>query len=108
MYNQVDNDAYATAMGYIYETAEFIHASILWIDRIIICDIVTMGGWGWVDGHQPDPCDAQVGCSAWIAIIQVIQLFDQTIEIANTILVAVIESSDRNLIKDSLIPPRIN
>ncbi len=76
----------------ILHRAEFVH------DCLIIADIVAVVViWGLVDGGKPDNVDAKIA--------QIIQTGGNSLQIADTVSVAVHETAGINLINDRFLPP---
>jgi hypothetical protein len=95
--DEVYDDANVSFAGFRYKIFEIIHSSILRIDFIIICNIVTVIRRGWVNGHQPDGVDSKR--------LDVIQFLGDTIEIADPISIGVVKRADEYFIEDRFVPP---
>jgi len=55
--------------------------------------------------HQPQPGHTQIISCVRVAIIQVIKLFNQAIDVTDAVTITVVETAHENLVKDSIIPP---
>src|SRR4026209_104213 len=95
--HQIHDHLDVTLVRFFQKMFEIFHSSILGIDRVIVGHIITVIGRGWVDGHQPEAPDSQ--------IVQIIQLFDDAVEIADAVAIAVTKGTDEDLIEYRVVPP---
>ena len=99
--DQLGDDLQVAAMGLADETAEIAHRAVGRVDAAIVRDVVAVVAQRrWIERQQPDRRNAQ--------LLQVVQPFDQTAEVADTVIVAVEERFDVELIDDCVfVPERI-
>ena len=59
------------------------------------------------DGHKPNAGDTEVITGVGVAVVEVVQLFDDAIEITNTVAIAIVKAADKDFIENAIIPPWI-
>ena len=98
IYHKVHNDADASLMRLVEHSVIIFHRSELFHDRTVVTDIITIVVIGrLVDRREPDYINAQ--------FFQIIQLFRDTVQIADSVPVAVVKTPRINLIYNTFLPP---
>ena len=98
--DQVHDDLDAALVGAGQQLVEIGHGAELFHDLLIVGDVVAVVVVGGaVDGAHPDDVDAQ--------FLQIVQLADDTAQIADAIAVAVTEGAGVNLIDNTFFPPSL-
>ena len=105
--HKVDDHMDAALLSLCHHILEVIHRAILRVDGEVIHHIVAVVGGRGVDRHQPDAGHTQVGVRLRVAVVQVIQLFCDPIEVTDPIAVAVVETANEDLIEDRIVPPHL-
>ena len=95
--HQVHDDPDVTLVRFAEQALEILHAAVIRIDRVVIGHIVAMVRRRRVDGHQPDAFDPQ--------ILKIIELFNDPVEVADAVPIAVAEGADEDLVEDRVVPP---
>ena len=98
IHDQVENQPHAALMHALQQPVEIGHGAELRHDPLIVADVVPVIVVGRrVHRADPDKIDAE--------IFQVIELFNNPVEIANTVAVAVFKAARINLVGRRLFPP---
>ncbi len=95
--NQVNDDADVAFVRFFEQGLEIVHCAVFGVDGVIIEHVISVIGRRWVDGHQPDGGDAER--------FEIVQLLDNAVEIADTVIVRVVERADEYLVEDGGPPP---
>src|SRR5437870_3476554 len=96
---QFGDNAQITRMCGVQERAEIIERPEIRIDVAIIGDVVAViAQRGRIEWQQPDGSDSQ--------LLEIIQLFDQTAEVAHPVAVAIAKSLDVQLVDDGVLVPK--
>ncbi len=103
--HKIDHYANTALVARFQKLPKVSQRAVIRVDCLVVSNIVAMvGRWGH-DRHQPDATNTEVVSGSRVAIVEVIQLGDDTLEIADTVSIAVFEGTHKNLVKDNLIPP---
>ena len=98
VYHQIHHDADSPFMGRCQHFVEIFHRAEFGHDRLIIADVITVIVIGrLIDRGQPDHVDAQ--------IFQIIQPACDSLQVADTVPVAVHKAAGVDLINDRFFPP---
>ena len=89
--HHVNDDADAAFVSLGQQALEIVAAAVIWVDLVIVGDIVAVVTGGGHDGHEPEASDAQVMGGGGVAIIEVIQPGGEAIEIADAVAIGVIK-----------------
>ena len=82
---------------------EIIQGTVLRINILIIRSVVFMIGRGGHYRHEPDAVDPKVRIRRIVAIIQVVQFVQNSLQIADAVTVTVIEGIDKNLVVGAVV-----
>ena len=86
-------------MGFVQQLPEIIQRAESWVNGLIIRNIITVVHlWRRIDRVQPDNCGTQ--------IVNIIQMTDNSLKIADTITVCIIKATGINLVNNPCLPPR--
>ncbi len=98
VYHQIHDYAKTSFVGFRKHLIEILHGSEFIHDRLIIADIVTVVVvWRFINGREPDHVDPQV--------FQIIQTACDSLNVSDTVSVAVHKAARVDLIDHSLFPP---
>ena len=97
-------------MGRLDQSLEIFVGAIIPFDRIIIGYVVSVIAWGLHHRHQPNAGDSKVVVCIRIAVVQIIQMFDQSLQIADAVSGqrtgnGVRERANKHLVEYRLGPP---
>ena len=95
--DEINDDADVALVSFVQQVLEIIHRPVFGIDTVIIDDVVSMIRRGGVDRHEPDGIDAER--------FEIIQFLGDAVEIADAVVVAVVERADENFVEDRGAPP---
>ncbi len=100
--DQLGDDAQAAAVRLVDELFEVLARAVGGVDLAVVGDVVPVVlAWRGVERQQPDGVDAEV--------LDVVQLLDDAAEVADAVVVAVVERADVQLVDDRvLVPVRIH
>jgi hypothetical protein len=109
--HEIDQNADAALVRFCHQTPHQRDVSILWIHAKIIRDVVAVIAGRWVDRHEPERVYAKGGRRGGIAIVQIIQVLDQPLQITNAVARklsrgCIGEGANKNFIEGSIAPPR--
>src|SRR5205807_4598145 len=89
--DQLGDDAQSPLVCGVEERAKIVERSVVWIDVVIIGDVVAViTQRRWIKGQEPDCGDAK--------LLEIVEFLDQTAEIANPVAIAVMEGLDVQLV----------
>ena len=99
--HQLDHHLHVATVSGIEKGTEIVQRPVGWVHVAIVGDVVAViPQRRWKEGQQPEARDAQV--------LQVVELLQETAEVAYPVVVAVEERLDRQLIDDGvLVPERV-
>ncbi len=98
--DEFGDDPQATALGFDDEAAEILHGPEIGIDGAVVGDVVAVvAPRRGIERQQPKRGDAE--------ILQIVELFGQSCEIADAVIVAVGKRLDVQLIDDGVLVPEI-
>jgi len=106
--DKVNDDANATRMAGFQQLFKIIQRAVIRVDRLVIGDVVTMVGRRGIDWHEPQRADSQVIRGLRVAVVQIVQLLNDALKIADAIAVAVFKGAHKDFIEDHIIPPARN
>ena len=92
-------------MSFGHQPLEIVVAAIILLNLVIIGRVVAVIARGFGDRHQPDAVCAQIVLRGGITVVDVIELFDQAVDVAHTIAVAVVERAHKHLVTHRVVPP---
>ena len=96
--HQFDNHTNATVMSVRKERLEIFQSSVVRMNRPVVGDVVTVvPQGGGKKRHQPDCIDAK--------FLHVVQSLSETLEIADSVAIAIIKSAYVDLIDDRVFVP---
>ena len=101
----VDQHRNAARMGRVQERLEVGHRPIVWIDRPVVHRVVAVVAWAVIDGHEPDPGDSEIVGGHGVAVVEVVELLRQPLEVADPVSVTVVEAAHEDLVEDAVVPP---
>ena len=95
---EIHDDVHSSLMKLLDKLVKVIHRSVLGIDVHIGCHIISaIFAARWVDWIEPDGRDAKVR--------EVIELGDNSFQVANSVVVRVFERFGVDLVDDTALPP---
>ncbi len=98
VHHHVHDDADLPLFGFGHQPVEIRHGAVLGIDRLVVGNVVTEIYLGrGIDGRQPDGVDAQA--------LEVIEPLGDSVEVADTVAVRVLEAAGIDLVNDRMFPP---
>src|SRR5688500_4864206 len=103
--HEVHEHANATLVRFRHEALEILVGSVLPVDLVVIRDVVAVIARRFGDRHQPDARGAKVAAGAGLAVVDVIELLDETLQIADAVAITVVERADEYLVADPAVPP---
>src|SRR5216684_311922 len=96
--HELDNGPKLAPLGFLHEAAEVLHRSEVGVYVAVFRDGVTVVASGRrIEWQQPEGGDAQ--------ILQIVELFRQSDEVADAVAVAVRKSLDVKLVDDGILEP---
>src|SRR6266550_2679074 len=97
--DQLCDDAQPALMRGVEERAKIVECSIVWINVVIIGDVVAVVAQRrWIKGQEPDGGNAE--------LLEIIELLDQAAKIADAVAIAVMEGLDVQLVNDRVFVPK--
>src|SRR5512135_3063779 len=98
--NELDNHPHAAPLGFDNEAAKILHGPEIGIDRSVIGNVVAVVAAGrGEEWQQPERRYAE--------FLQVVELFGEAGEIADTVIIAVGEGLDVKLIDNGVFVPKL-
>src|SRR5260370_40707229 len=98
--HELDDDAQLPPPGLLHEAAKVLHGPEIGVDVAVVGDVVTVVAAGrGIERQQPKRGDAE--------ILQVVELFRQSDEVADAVAVAVGKSLDMELVDDGVLEPQL-
>ncbi len=105
--HQVNNDADAPRVRRFHQRPEILQRAVFGVHVVVIHHVIAVIAGRRIDGHEPDAGDAEVVGGMGIAIVEVVELLNETLKVADTIAIAIIKTADENLVEDGIVPPGI-
>ena len=105
VHDVVDDDLDAAGVGGGEEGLEVGHGAVVGIDGAVVDGVVAVVAGRVVDGHEPDAGDAEVVVGGRVAVVEVVELLGQALEVADAVAVAVVEAAHEDLVEDRVVPP---
>src|SRR6266513_5585905 len=97
--DQLRDDAQPALMRGVEERAKIVECSVVRINIVIIGDVVAViAQRRWIKGQEPDGGDAE--------LLEIIELLDQSTEVADAVAIAVMEGLDVQLVNDRVFVPK--
>ncbi len=97
--DEFDDHPELSTSGFLHETPEILQRTEIGIDVAIVRNIVAVvAAGGGIERQQPERGDAKV--------LQVVELFGQSGEVADAVVIAVGERLDVQLINDCVLEPQ--
>ena len=99
--HEIGDDAHAVAVGRLEEALEVGHGAVVGVDRAVVRDVVAVVAQGGAEERQePEAVDAQ--------LLEMAELAGEPDEVADAVVVAVLERADVQLVEDRvLVPERV-
>ena len=89
------------------EALEVVVRAVRPRDAVIVGCVVPVIAWRLDDRHQPDASRAEAALASRIAIVDVVELCRESVEVTNAVAVAVVERANEHLIAGCAVhPPR--
>ena len=102
IHHQVNDQIDIPFSAFLHQLLEVLHGSVNRIDGHIILHIVFMIGIGRHNGHKPYAADPKIRVSGTVAVIEIIQLFRNPRQVADTVSIAVVEGIHKYFIKGTI------
>src|SRR5262245_23288239 len=103
--HQVDDDADAAAMRLRHELLEVFVGPVVTVYSVIVADIIPMVAGRLSDRHEPDAVRPEVALRRCVAIVDVVELLDQTLEVAYAIPITIEKRTNEHFVADRGLPP---
>ncbi len=98
--DEVEDDLDPPLVGRGQEAVEVLVGAVVGLDLLVIDRVVAVIARGGEDGHQPESVHSEIGVGLGIAVVEVVQLGRQSLEIADAIGVGIREAADEDLVED--------
>ena len=107
VHHQIDDHVNSPLVCLVQETLEVGVGAVVFRDGLVIGGVVAVIARRFKDGHQPDRVDAEVGVGGGVAIIEVVQSGDQTLEVPDAIDARIGEAADEDLVEHRAARPLV-
>ena len=105
VHDVVDDDPDAAGVGRREKRLEIGHGSVVGIDGAVVDGVVAVVARAIVDRHEPDARDSEIVVGGRVAVVEVVELARQALEVADPVAVAVVETAHEDLVEDRVVPP---
>ena len=92
-------------MRRLNQALHILKRAVVGFDCIIVGHIVTVIAMRFSRRHQPNAGDAEIISGFGIAIVEVVKSVDDTLQVTDTIAIAIAKAADENLVKHAVVPP---
>ena len=103
VHRQIQDHTDSPVMAGCQQLLKIFQGTILRIDVLIICSVVFMIGRGGHHRHEPDAVDSQIRIRGIISVIQIIQLFQHSLQITDAVTVTVIKGINKKLVVGAVV-----
>ncbi len=109
--DEVEDDADPALAAGGDEVAEVLVGAVLGVDRLVVDDVVSVIRRALHHRHEPEGGGAEVRVGRRVAVVDVVEAFDQPAEVADAVvreraLRGVGEGADEDVVDDGVPPPR--
>ena len=94
------------SMRFCNETLEIVVGAIGWFDAIVVADVIAVVAGGCGHRHEPDARRAEAPRRRGVAVVDVIEFLDQSLEVADAVAVAVVERPNEDFVAGTSPSPR--
>lgn len=101
--DEVEDDGDAALIALFDEPLEVLHRAVFGVDGVIVFDVVLVEGARGHDGQQPHPRDAEVVVRRRVAVVEIVELLDEPVDVAHAVAVRIGERIDEHGIPRALI-----
>ncbi len=91
--HQIEDDFDSAFVGFLDKTSECLVGSVFFFDLSIIGGVITVIAWGGKDREQPDGGHTEIILGFGFAVVEIIELADQSLKVSDAIAVAVFEAA---------------
>ena len=77
--HKINDDFDAARMGLGQELTKIVHGAIVGVDGSVVGHVIAVVTGRRKNGHEPQASDAQITTGVWVAIVEVIQFFDDAL-----------------------------
>ncbi len=103
--HQIDHNLDASPVRLRDQLVEVRIGAVVAVDGLVVGGVVTVIARGGEHRHQPERIDAQIGGGRWIAVVEIVETRDQSLQIAFAVAVRVLEAPHEHLVEDSAVRP---
>ncbi len=103
--HQVNQHANAAPVRLRDEALEIVVGAVVALDAVVVRHVVAVIARRLGHRHEPDAAGAQVALRVRIAVVDVVELLDEAVQVADAVAVAVVERADEDLVADGAALP---
>ena len=103
--HQIDHDLDASAVRFCDQLLEVRVGAVVAADRLVVRRVIAVVARGGEHRHQPERIDAQIGCGRRIAVVEVVETRDQSLQIAFAVAIGVLEAPHEYFVEDCTVRP---
>ena len=105
--DQIDDHVDPSVVAFLDQLVEIVEGAEFGIDLEVILNVVLMIGGGRHHRRQPDAVRAEIVACVRIAVVDVVELFNNAGDIAGHIVVRIVEGADPYLIEAAVFVRRL-
>ena len=98
VHHQIDDDAHPAPVRFVEQECEVCVRAVLRIDGLVVHGVVAVVTRRLEDRHEPDAVDAEVVGRGGIAVVEIVELRDQAVQISDAVTVGVGEATYEDLV----------
>src|SRR5450759_2477598 len=103
--NEIHYDMNPSAVRLLDEVAEILVGAVVWIDVVVVGDVVPVIAHGSRDRHQPDAIGAEAGTAGRVSVVDIVETRGEPAQVSNPVAVGISEGADEYLVANAVAPP---
>ncbi len=104
--NEVDDEPDIARMAGVQQYLKILQRAVGRVDCGVVRYVVFMVGGRGHNRHEPDAVEAQIGVGLVVAVVDIVELLRDSVEIADAVAVAVVKRADEDFVVGAVVVVR--